>query len=126
MLEKHSSIQKKLLRIVLLTSAVALFLTCAAFFTYEFITYREATRRELTTLGKIIAANSTAAIAFESQNDASEILLALRANKDVIAAALYDVRGDIFARYQKAGSSHPIPSHPGTDGYRYDISFLSG
>ena len=64
--------------IILLTSGAVLLLTCAAFLAYEFLTFRQTTVRELSTLGKIIAANSTAALAFQNQDDARELLAALK------------------------------------------------
>jgi hypothetical protein len=73
--QKSASIQQKLMRVILLTSGVVLLMTCAAFFAYEFITYRDITKRELSTLGQIVATNSTAALAFDSKEDATEDIL---------------------------------------------------
>jgi hypothetical protein len=67
MKQKSTPIQKKLMRVMMITCGSVLLLTCAAFIIYEFITYREITKRELTTLGEIVAANSTAALAFDSK-----------------------------------------------------------
>src|SRR4028119_86830 len=99
MKQKYSSIKSKLLRVVLITCAIVLFLTCSAFFTYEIFTYRQTTKDRLSTLGKIIAANSTAALAFESQGHADEILQALRFEVNINAACLYDEKGQLFAQY---------------------------
>ncbi|HEU4633925.1 MAG TPA: hypothetical protein VFS22_08075, partial [Flavisolibacter sp.] len=74
MLKKNTPIQRKLLRVIMLVSGSVLLLTSAAFFIYEYITYRDITRRELQTLGQITASNSTAALAFDSREDATEIL----------------------------------------------------
>src|SRR5260370_41945340 len=99
MLLKDTPIRRKLMTMILLTSGVVLLLTCAAFFAYEFVTFRQTTVRHLSTLGEIIAANSTAALAFDNQNDANEVLAALQAERHVVAAALYDKAGKVFARY---------------------------
>ena len=78
-------IRRKLMTILLLTSGSALLLTCSAFFAYEFLTFRSTTVSQLSTLGKIIAANSTAALVFDNQRDAMEILSALQAERHIVA-----------------------------------------
>src|SRR5436305_12491891 len=86
MLLKDRPIRWKLMAMILLTSGVVLLLTCAAFFAYEFLTFRQATVRELSTLGEIIAANSTAALAFDNQADAKESLSALKAQRHIVSS----------------------------------------
>ena len=81
MLLKDRPIRRKLMAMILLTSGVVLLLTCTAFFAYEFLTFRQATVRQLSTLGEIIAANSTAALAFDNPDDAQEILAALQIDR---------------------------------------------
>src|SRR5688572_29233766 len=90
-------IGRRLNTIILLTTGAALALTCAAFFTYELLTYRQATIRNLTVLGEVVADNSTAALAFSNPEDAQEVLSALHAEPHIVAAALYDAKGQIFA-----------------------------
>ena len=46
MLLKDRPIRWKLMAMILLTSGVVLLLTCAAFFAYEFLTFRQATIRQ--------------------------------------------------------------------------------
>ena len=53
---KDAPIQRKLMAIVLLTSGAVLLLTCTAFFAYEYVTFRQSTVRQQSTLGAIIAA----------------------------------------------------------------------
>ena len=106
--------------IILLTSSVVLLVTCAAFFAYEFVTFRQTTIRHLSTLGEIIAANSTAALAFENQGDANEVLAALQAERHVVAAALYDNAGKVFARYPQDLATSALPIAAGKPGYRFE------
>ena len=103
-------IQQKLMTMLLLTSGVVLVLTCAAFFAYEFWTYRQAMVRQLSTLGAIIAANSTAALAFDNQEDAQEILAALQAERHIVAACLYDQHGALFAHYPEGLPADAFPA----------------
>jgi PAS domain S-box-containing protein len=120
-------IRRKLMTIILLTSGSVTILTCASFLAYEFYTFRERMIRQLNTLGEIIATNSTAALAFDSQDDAQEILSALKAEPHVVAAALYDKNGKLFARYPATGDTTEFPTAPATEqGYRFDHEYLSG
>ncbi len=109
---RNAPIRRKLMAIILLVSATVLLVTCAAFFTYEFVTFRQTTVRTLSTLGEIVAANSTAALAFDNHEDAREVLTALRAEPHIIAAALYDRDGKVFATYPSQLRRRPSPPSP--------------
>jgi PAS domain S-box-containing protein len=110
--QKHQSIRGKLMRLVLVVSAVVVFLTSAGFFVYEFFTYRETSRERLATLAEVIAANSTGALAFADQEDASEILQALVVEKHIVAAAIYDEKGNLFVKYPSDLPGYNLPLHP--------------
>jgi len=112
--------------ILLLTSGAVLLLTCAAFFAYEFLTFRQSTVRQLSTLGEIVAANSTAALAFDNQDDAKEILSALRAERHIVGASLYDKQGNLFSQYPSNIPADSFPVAPGKEGYRFEHSHLAG
>ena len=122
----NSPIRRKLMTMILLTSGVVLLLTCAAFLAYEFVTFRQAAVRQLATLGEIIAANSTAAVAFNNPDDARETLAALRAEPHVVAAILYDRSGRPFARYPDSLAAATGPTAPAEDGYRFERGHLVG
>lgn len=120
-------IQRKLMAMMLLTSAAAILLTCSAFVVYELLTARSQSQVQTATLARIIAANSTAALAFRDEQDASEVLAALKTEPNVIAAALYDERGAIFARYaSKEAAGVAFPASVQSDGYRFHSGYLEG
>jgi len=119
-------IRRKLLGIILLISGVVAVLTCGAFFASEFFVFRKSTVAQLSTLGQIIAANSTAALAFDNPRDARDILAALRAEAHVRHAALYDAQGRLFARYPAAAADRDLPAAPAADGYRLTRADLDG
>ncbi|MEJ7589899.1 MAG: ATP-binding protein, partial [Ferruginibacter sp.] len=79
---------------------------------------------KITTIGKIIAVNSTAALAFENADDATEILLALRTEKNVVAACLYDKKGKLFAHYTTQRNVGSFPDTPLPAGYIFSSAFL--
>ena len=123
---KDAPIRRKLVMSILLTSVVIMLLMQAAFFTYDFIGLRNATLRQLSTLGEITAANSTAALAFENRTDAEEILAALNAERHIVAAAIYDQNGKLFAYYPPSLPADAFPPTPGISGYRFGESYLAG
>jgi PAS domain S-box-containing protein len=126
MLFKNIPIQKKLMRVILLISGVMVLVTSSAFFTYEFYAFRQNIIQKLSTLGKVIATNSTAALAFDNHKDAYEILLALKAEPHIIAASLYDEKGNLFSQYPGNLATKNFPVSPGMDGFRFTGSYLEG
>src|SRR5712692_5084120 len=123
---RNRPIRQQLMAMLLLTSGVVLALTCAALLSYEFLTFRQATAKNLSTLGAILAANSTASLAFNNVADATEVLSALKAEPQVVAAALYDRKGSVFARYPTGLPASALPATPAADGYRFDRAHLAG
>jgi len=121
---RDKPIQQKLTMMIVLTSAVVVVLTCAAFFAYEFLTFRRTMTGNLATLGQVIAANSTAALAFQNEDDAREILAALKAEPHIVAVGLYNRDGKLFSRYPAELPTEAFPTAPGADGYRFQESHL--
>ena len=119
-------IQQKLTAMLVLISGLVLLLTSAAFAGYQYWSLRSATRDALAVRGRIIAANSTASLAFANVADAREILSALRADRHVVAAVLYDKGGHVFAGYPAGVAGDVVPAEPGPDGYRFERGLLIG
>lgn len=110
--------------IILLTCGAVLLLTCASFFAYEIITFRQTTVANLSTVSSILANNSTAALTFTNSEDAAEVLSALQAQHHIRAACLYDANGKLFAQYPANLAAGILPAAPETDGYRFDQGYL--
>ena len=123
---RDTPIRQKLMTMILVTSGVVLVLTCAAFIGYELLTYRRSAVQQLATLGEIIAAESTGAVAFDNPNDATEILAALKAERHIVAACLYDKQNRIFSRYPAGAPDRSFPPAPQPDGYRFAAGHLVG
>ena len=119
-------IQQKLTAMLVLISGLVLLLTSAAFAGYQYWSLRSATRDALAVRGRIIAANSTASLAFANVADAREILSALRADRHIVAAVLYDKGGHEFAAYPASAAGDVVPVAPGPDGYRFERGLLIG
>src|SRR3979409_1853368 len=123
---KDTPIKRKLTTLFLLTSGAVVLLTCAAYFAFEYLTFRQTILGQLSTLGKVIAAHSTAAVALCNERDAGEILAALKAERHIVAAGLYDRDGKLFSRYPATLSVDAFPAAPEQDGYRFDGSYVAG
>lgn len=123
---QDAPIRQKLMTIILGTSGVVILLTCTAFLTNEFFTFRQAAVLQLSTLGEIVATNSTGVLAFDNQSDATEILAALKADHHIVAASLYNQQGRLFAVYPAGTAESHFPATPGGDGYRFADGDLMG
>ncbi len=123
---RDTPIRRKLMTMILMVSGVVLLLTCLTFVGYELLTFRRAAVQQLTTLGEVIAAESTGAVAFDNQHDATEILAALKAERHVVAACLYNEHGEIFARYPDTARDDAFPPAPLADGVRFEAGRLVG
>ena len=123
---KNLPIQKKLLRIIFLINGIVLLVTCVTFFLYEYYTFRKSIKEKLSTIGKIVSANSSAALAFDNADDAKETLAALKTEPHIVAACLYDKKGNLFARYNAGKEETSFLARPKATGYRFVDAHLEG
>jgi PAS domain S-box-containing protein len=121
---RDQPIRRKLITVILLTSVTGLLLAGTAFFTYELFTFRNDLVRNLTTLAKITADNTTAALAFDINRDAEKVLSALRNEENVVAACIYDMNGQLFASYPTNELPAAFPPAPGPEGARFAQSHV--
>ncbi|MGE0158242.1 MAG: ATP-binding protein [Gemmatimonadales bacterium] len=119
-------IARRLTAMLLGISGFALLLTSASFAAYQYWSFRRTALNNLTVRAEILAANSTAALAFFVEEDAQETLTALSADPHVVAAALYDAEGALFARYPADLPDSLLPSEPASDGFRFESGRLVG
>src|SRR5207249_7824469 len=119
-------IKQKLTAMLVVISGLVLLLTSAGFAGYQYWSLRQATLDALSVRGRIIAANSTASLAFSNDADARGLLSALRADPHIVAAVLYDKGGHVFAAYPADVAGNAVPAAPGPDGYRFERGLLIG
>jgi signal transduction histidine kinase len=115
---KNIPIRRKLMMVNLLTSGIVLLATCIAFTTYEVISLRHGLIQGYMIRAEIVAANSTASVAFQNESDAATTLGAFRIDPRIIAACIYDRTGKIFATYPTNAPPQMFPAATGTSGYR--------
>jgi signal transduction histidine kinase/ActR/RegA family two-component response regulator/HAMP domain-containing protein len=102
-------VRRRLMSIMLLTSAAAIALTCLGFGGYEYVASRGRLHEQVATLARVIATNSTAALAFRDERDAYDVLAALKYEPNIEAAALYDANGEIFVTYPADAAQALVP-----------------
>ena len=113
-------IRQKLILLTMVTSVTALVVVSTAFLIWDYRRARADLARDLTTHSAVIAENSTAALSFADPATAGDVLHALAAKPEVLAAAVYDRRGEWFAGYVRPGTDVDVPEQAGADGVRFD------
>ncbi len=96
---RSMSINKKLTLIIMSTTCIALLLAATAIVTSELIKARRKMVDNLATLSDVLGANSTAALSFNDEKAAEEILEALSMEPVVLSAFIFRTDGKLFARY---------------------------
>src|SRR5258708_7330213 len=109
MMKWRSSIRGKLTGMIMLTSTIAVLLTCLGFVVSGLVNYRMRLLGDITATAQMISSHSTAALIFGDRHAAQEVLNALASKPSVIAAGIYTARGEGFARYERNASIH-IPT----------------
>ena len=111
-------IKQKLLIIIMMTTTAALLLAGVGIVTFDSILFRGYLESDLSTLSRIIADNSTAALAFNDPKSATETLAALRARTHLVAACIYQTNGTLLATYSRIERPAPCPPPDGSDNIR--------
>ena len=106
---RNLPIRQKLRLIIMATVATALILACAAFLVYDQIALRNSLLASTAVTAEMIGSNSTGALSFGDRKAASELLSTLRAQRSMVAAALYSADGQLFAVYLRDGAQHESP-----------------
>src|SRR5438552_1155184 len=105
-------IRRKVTAVIMLTGVIALLLTAAAFMVYDAISYRGLMAHNLSIISSIIADNSSGVLAFPNEPEADAILARLRAEPHIVAAALYNEKGELFVHYPTNLSIAEFPASP--------------
>lgn len=109
-------IRQKLLAMALGITAIVLLASCAILVAFDLVSLRRELTREFGTLSDVIAANTSATLAFAAPEDAAESLKTLSAERSVSLAALYDNSGRLFASYSRTLTPPPkLPADHPTD-----------
>ncbi|HKV07749.1 MAG TPA: ATP-binding protein, partial [Thermoanaerobaculia bacterium] len=113
-------IRQKLILIIMLATGLALLLAGVVLILFDFLRTRREMQEDLTSLADVIAQNSTAVLQFDDPETAKETLKTLEASDPIVAGAIYDEDGKIFARYVRAGETPVFPERLEPDGSQFE------
>ena len=89
-------IRRKLRLMIVATGSISLVLASVTLMILKSMDLRKETLTEISTLAEVMGANTTAALTFQDRQAAEETLSALRADKRIVAAAVYGKRRFTF------------------------------
>ena len=96
------SIRQKLFVGVLLTTLSALFISGVAMVLYDLRDYHERLLQDLTTQGNLLGLANASALQFSDPTVARDSLATLAARPQILATAIYNAKGALFASYSSA------------------------
>ena len=110
---QKASINQKLTGVIMLTSTVALLLASVGFLAYEIVTFRDELARNVGILAEVVGDNSTSALVFDDPDVAGETLAALRNDRHIVHAGLYDANRQLFVAFRgdRALEGAALPRH---------------
>src|SRR5580700_11642639 len=111
-------IKQKLAIIITVTTTAALLMAGLGIVLADSLLFRGYLRRDLTALARIIADNSTAALAFNDPDSAAQTLGALRARPHVVGACIYRNDGSVLADYGR-GSEFRCPAVTSGEAFQF-------
>jgi signal transduction histidine kinase/DNA-binding NarL/FixJ family response regulator len=109
----NSSLKNKLRVIILLTSGIVLFLASVAFVTNDILTFRRNMVTDLFVLTELVGINSTAGLLFKDNFAVEENMQALKANKHIVFAKIFNKKNKLFVTYfKKDVDKTSLPNFP--------------
>ncbi len=102
-LARNLPITRKLILVMVLASTISVLFASILFSLTEVISKRNSVAENLATLADVIATNSTAAIIFEEEDLANDVLMSLSANPDIVRGQMFTREGELVASYRRDG-----------------------
>lgn len=110
------SFSRKLLRVVLITTATAVLVAGIALLTRDLTVYRQNWSADIANQASVVSLAVAPALAFDDHATAEQYLGALRARPRILLAAVYDANGALYASYVRDGAPPPPPHPPAITG----------
>jgi len=85
----------------MVTSFIALLLSCISFIVYDQISFRKTLLQQIQSQAGVIGENIVAALEFRDYNTGTEILESLRDNPHIVTACIYNANGELFVSYTR-------------------------
>jgi signal transduction histidine kinase/ActR/RegA family two-component response regulator len=124
-MNRSSSISKKLVLVVMVTTFAALLVSVGLIIGYDLRNYHRTLVNDMSTQAELVGHMTSAALAFDDTRLAGENLALLRTRPMVDAAAIYDENGRLFASYSASKEAGAFPARPAQAGTRSEGQYLS-
>jgi two-component system, sensor histidine kinase len=105
--QAQRSVRGKLMRIVLLTTLIALLAAGIGMLTHDLSVYRDSWVADLETQASILATSTASALVADDRSVAERNVAALQARPSVLVAALYAANGKRYASFSRTGETLP-------------------
>lgn len=105
---RGNSVRQTTILLFLLTSITALGLTTLGFAVSDWLAAKSALRDRLESQAAIIRDNSRAALIFDDSEAATQTLISLKNDTNIVAAAIYDQNDILFASYGQDNYELPL------------------
>jgi PAS domain S-box-containing protein len=102
-------IKQKLMVIIMSVTTAALLLSGLGIVIADSLLFRAAMQRDISGLAQIVGDNSTAALAFNDPQTATQTLASLKARPRLVAGCIYRPDGTLFATYVRADAGDACP-----------------
>lgn len=109
---RRFAIRQKLVAIVMGVTLAALLASSVTFVAYDVITYRASLVSDLQVLATITGDNCRAALQFDDDAGAGQVLSTLGARPSILSARVFTTDGRLFAEYRREHATEPSQSGP--------------
>jgi signal transduction histidine kinase/DNA-binding response OmpR family regulator len=106
------SIKRKLMLIVVFSSASALLVASVTILIYDYLSFRETMAHDLQVVARGIGITITPYLDFEDQTGAKTVLDALSTRPNVVLGRAFDAAGRPFADYARDAAPSSMPAEP--------------
>src|SRR5436189_4150890 len=121
---RQTTIKRKLIALIMLTSSVALLVAFAFMIASDYLSFRSRMVRDLRTLAAVVGTNGSSALDFDDEEFATKTLAALAATPNITTAAIYTKDGRVLAKYLRDKQSELPPEQPGAEQYVFKNGYL--
>ena len=122
---RQTTIKRKLIALIMLTSSVALLVAFAFMIASDYLSFRSRMVRDLRTLAAVVGTNGSSALDFDDEEFATKTLAALAATPNITTAAIYTKDGRVLAEYLRDNQSESPPPQPGPERYLFKHGYLT-
>ena len=106
------SIKRKITFIIMATTTISFFIAGIFFILNERSIYKKELANNTENLARMLIDHSRSALLSADRNNAGKCLSVLRTQRNIIAAAIYNHQGVLFAKYQRQGAEENFPLKP--------------